>query len=175
MIRAALMRVLRRRATIITLIGITVLPACAVQAATGDGRRSAWATVNVCNTAASPNTIGIRASVPGVRNRSETRYVRFVVQYYSRDKKRWYRVSEGGDSGYLRAGRGRRSRQLGRSFRIEPPRGESVLLRGKVYFQWRVKGKGVVRRTRAVTRKGHRSSAGDDPSGYSAATCTIDA
>ncbi len=167
------MRVLRRRATIITLIGITVLPVCAVQAATSVDRRSAWATVNVCDTAASPNTIGIRALVPGARSRSETRHVRFVVQYYSREDERWYRVTEGGDSGYLKAGRGRKARQLGRSFRIEPPRGESVMLRGRVYFQWRVNGKGVVRRARAVTRKGHRSSAGDDPSGYSAATCTI--
>lgn len=166
------MRLLRRRSVIITLFGIAVVAPCAAQAATADDARDPWATVNVCDTTGSPNTIGIRASVPGVRTAVEERFMRIVVQYYSRTDDRWYGVAEGGDSGYLSAGKGRRARQLGRSFRIEPLRGEPVLLRGKVFFQWRAKGV-VVRSATALTRKGHRSSAGDDPPGYSAATCTI--
>ena len=169
------MRVLRRRTVIITLFGIAVTPVCAAQAAPADDTRDPWATVNVCDTAGSPSTIGIRASMPGLRSSSaEQRYMRFVVQYFSREDDRWYRIAEGGDSGYIQA-KGRKLRQLGRSFRIEPTPGEPVLLRGKVYFQWRVKGQGVVRSANVVTRKGHRSSAGDDPPGYSAATCTITA
>lgn len=169
------MRVLRHRAVIITLFGVAVVPVPCAQAAPADDTRDPWATVNVCDTSDAPNTIGIRASVPGLRNSSaEQRYMRFVVQYFSREDERWYRVAEGGDSGYIQA-KGRKARQLGRSFRIEPTPGEPVLLRGKVYFQWRVKGQGVVRTAVALTRKGHRSSAGDDPPGYSAATCTISA
>jgi len=94
------------------------------------------------------------------------------VQYYSRADERWYRLAAGDDSGYLSIGKGRRARQFGRSLRIEPPARQSVLLRGRVYFQWRVKG-AVVRSASERTRKGHRSNTGDDPEGYSASTCTI--
>ncbi len=168
------MRVLRRRAVIITLFAVAVTPVCAAPAGAADESRDPWATVNVCDTDAAPNTIGIRASVPGVRNGSEERYLRFVVQYFSREDARWYRIAEGGDSGFLPAGKGRKARQQGRSFRIEPMPGQPVQLRGRVFVQWRVKER-VVRSASALTRKGHRSSAGDDPAGYSAATCTITA
>lgn len=169
---AALMRVLRRRSAIITLIAVGVLPIAVAQAAPADDGRDPWATVNVCDTAGAPDTIGIRASMPGLRGGQEERYMRFVVQYFSRADNRWYRVAAGGDSGYLSIGKGRKPRQFGRSFRIEPMAGQSVLLRGRVSFQWRVKGQ-VVRRAHALTRKGHRSNTGDDPAGYSASTCTI--
>ena len=166
------MRLLRRRAVIITLFCLAVGQASAAQAAPAADTREPWATVNVCDTSGSPDTIGIRASMPGSRSGREERYMRFVVQYFSRADDRWYRVAAGGDSGYLSIGPGRRTRQFGRSFRIQPPAGRSVLLRGRVQFQWRVKGE-VVRRAGAVTRKGHRSNTGDDPTGYSASTCTI--
>jgi hypothetical protein len=166
------MRLLRRRAVIITLFAVAVAPTSLAQAAEADDAADTWATVNVCDTADAPNTIGIRASMPGSHKGQEERYMRFVVQYFSRSDDRWYRVAAGGDSGYLSIGKGRKARQFGRSFRIEPLEGESVLLRGRVYFQWRVKGD-AVRRANELTRKGHRSSAGDDPAGYSAATCTI--
>ncbi len=163
------MRLLRRRAVIITLFAVLVGSAALAQAAPPDDH---WATVNVCDTTGAPNTIGIRASMAGLRSGQEERYMRFVVRYYSRVDDRWYRIGAGGDSGYLSIGKGRKPRQFGRSFRIEPVPGQPVLLRGRVYFQWRVKG-AVVRRANALTRKGHRSNTGDDPAGYSASTCTI--
>ena len=149
-----------------------IAAAAAAQAASDSDTRRPWATVNVCDTRDFPNTIGIRASMPGSRSGREERYMRFVVQYYSRADRRWHRVAAGGDSGYLAIGAGRKPRQFGRSFRIEPVRGRSVLLRGRVFFAWRLRGK-VVRRASARTRRGHRSNAGDDPRGYSASTCTI--
>jgi len=166
------MRVLRRRAVIITLLSLAVGTASMAQAAPAAEAGDPWATVNVCDTAGAPDTIGIRASMPGSRSGQEDRYMRFVVQYYSRADERWYRLAAGDDSGYLSIGKGRRARQFGRSLRIEPPAGPSVLLRGRVYFQWRVKG-AVVRSASERTRKGHRSNTGDDPEGYSASTCTI--
>jgi len=169
MISAALMRLLRRRPVIITLICLVVGPAAVVPAAQAD---DAWATVNVCDTADAPDTIGIRASMPRSRSGQEERYMRFVVQYFSRADKRWYAIAAGGESGWLSIGKGRKARQFGRSFRIEQRAGRQVLLRGRVFFQWRVKGE-VVRRASALTRKGHRSNTGDDPEGYSASTCTI--
>src|SRR4051812_21078714 len=115
--RAALMRLLRRRALIITLIGAAVGPVAVAQAAAADDAREPWATVNVCDTDAAPNTVGIRASMPGSRSGQEERYMRFVVEYHSRADERWYRIAAGGDSGYLSIGKGRKARQFGRSFR----------------------------------------------------------
>ena len=166
------MRLLRRRAVIITPFCIAVAPVVVAPAARAADARDLWATVNVCDTSNAPDTIGIRASMPGSRSGREERHVRFIVQYFSRADDRWYNVADGGDSGYLSIGSGRRTRQFGRSFRIEPLPGRPVLLRGRVFFQWRVKGE-VVRRAVALTHKGHRSNTGDDPAGYSAVTCTI--
>jgi hypothetical protein len=167
------MRLLRRRVQIITLFALLVGPIAAAGAVTTDDARQPWATVNVCDTAAAPNTIGIRASMPGSRSGQELMYMRFVVQYFSRDDERWYRVAEGGDSGYLYVGKGRVVRQFGRSLRIDPLPGAPVLLRGRVWFQWRLKSGEVVRSASERTRKGHRSEAGADPPGYSASICTI--
>ena len=175
------MRLLRRRERIITarrLAGALLLaPALAPVASAAPKRipddRRLWATVNVCDTERWPDTIGIRGSMPGSRNDRETMWMRFQVQFLSDDDNKWHNVPEGGDSGFVPVGSARvKTRQAGRSFRISPKRGETVLLRGKVSFEWRVKD--VVTRT-AVERtlKGHRSSAGADPAGYTAATCTI--
>ena len=158
-----------RRAVIITLFGLAVGPAAVAPpaAARADDSAHPWATVNVCDTADSPDTIGIRASMPGSRSGKEERYVRFVVQYFSREDDRWYRVAQGGDSGYLSIGSGRRARQFGRSFRIEPLPGRSVAAARPGLLPVARQGR-VVRRASALTRKGHRSNTGDDPPGYSA-------
>ena len=167
------MRLLRCRAEIITLLALLVFAIGAAQAARASSdERRVWATVNVCDTADAPNTVGIRASMPGSRTGAEVRWMRFVVEYHSEAGERWRRVGAGGDSGWLRVGRGRGPRQFGRSFRIEPT-AEPVLLRGRVYFQWRTEGGDVLQRATARTRRGHRSDAGADPPGYSASTCTI--
>jgi hypothetical protein len=174
MVSAALSGPIRRRAEIVALALLLAGPIAAANARPRDDSRYLWATLNVCDTAAAPNTIGIRASMPGSRSGQEEMYMRFVVQYFSRADERWHHISEGGDSGYLYVGKGRRPRQFGRSFRIEPSPGEPVLLRGRVLFQWRVKS-AVVRQESEPTRRGHRSNAGADPPGYSASTCTITA
>ena len=79
------------------------------------------------------------------------------------------------------AQRGRRAQRLGLDarqggrtfFNVMPPAGKTtVLMRGKVNFEWRLRGE-VVRKASKVTTKGHKSSAGSFPDGYSEATCTI--
>jgi hypothetical protein len=135
--------------------------------------RFLWATVNVCDTERAPNTIGIRGSMPGWRDPREKMWMRFQVQYLSDSDGRWHRVTEGGDSGFVPVGSGRhKARQAGRSFRIDPNNGKPVVVRGRVSFQWRLRGE-VMRRAVARTRRGYASSAGADPPGYTAATCTI--
>src|SRR4051812_33408306 len=133
-----------------------------------------WATVNVCDTQASPDTIGIRGSIPGSGVRGEKMYLRFQVQYFSRSEKRWHNIAEGADSGWVTAGSARfRARQAGWGFRFTPPSdGSSFLLRGAVTFEWRASDR-VVRHARKRTTRGHRSAAGADPPGYSAAVCEL--
>jgi hypothetical protein len=140
-----------------------------------------WATVNVCDPAdpppeIGPDTIGIRASMPGSRDGREIMFMRFRVQFFKDADMRWHNVTQGGDSGWTRVGLARyKARQSGRYFRFSPPSGKpTVLLRGKVNFEWRLKGE-VVRKAATLTTKAHKSSAGSYPAGYSDATCTITA
>jgi hypothetical protein len=177
------MRVLRRRAWIITARpaagGLLLAAAALAPVATAGAQRTVessrhlWATVNVCDTERWPDTIGIRGSMPGSGDPRETMWMRFQVQFQSTVDGKWHNVPAGGDSGFVAAGSAQvKARQSGRSFRISPRKGQQVLLRGKVSFQWRVKD--VVKRSASMrTRKGHRSSAGSDPPGYTASTCTI--
>jgi hypothetical protein len=174
----------RRRPEIVTTrraVGAFLLATAAGPLALAHAQRDAgasrrlWATVNVCDTERWPDTIGIRGSMPGSGGGREAMWMRFQVQFLAADDRRWHDVPEGGDSGFVYVGPARdTARQAGRSFRISPKKGEEVLLRGRVFFEWRLKGD-VVRRASTRTRKGHRSSAGSDPPGYTASTCTITA
>ena len=136
------------------LLALVAVPADA-------GARTLWATVNVCDTAAHPDEIGIRAALPASRAG-----VRFRVQYREAASGRW-RWVEAADSGWHRA---RRARESGWSFEVA---GDGTrILRGVVNYRWKRNG-AVVRRARRVTEVGHRSTAGADPADFSAATCRI--
>ena len=182
MVRAALIRLRRRRVAVITnrraaamlLLALVAGPLAAADARRARGAsRHLWATVNVCDTARWPDTIGIRGSMPGSKDRRGAMWMRFQVQFLAAGDGKWHNVPAGGDSGFVYVGPARfKAGQAGRSFRISPRKGERVLLRGRVSFEWRLKGE-VVRRASVRTRKGHRSSAGSDPPGYTASTCTI--
>jgi len=175
-----------RTGIVAVLVIACALPVAAVaqkrKVVTVDGSRHLWATVNVCDPAdppaeeIGPDTIGIRASMPGSRDGREVMYMRFRVQFFKEADQKWHNVSNGGDSGWQRAGLARyKARQSGRYFRFSPPSGQAtVLLRGKVNFEWRLRGE-VTRRAVKLTSKGHKSSAGSFPAGYSEATCVITA
>jgi hypothetical protein len=158
------------------VIAIAALLATAAPADAADPRNSRhlWATVNVCDTERNPDTLGIRASMPGSGRKKETMWMRFRVQYFSEREELWHNfTSKGADSGAIRVGRHARFRfrQSGFSFPFSPEVGDRYLLRGSVEFQWRRRGK-VVRRVRELTSAGHKTSVAD-PKGYSAATCEI--
>jgi hypothetical protein len=133
-----------------------------------------WATVNACDTADKPNTIGIRASMPGSGFTKERMFVRLQVQYVSALDGKWHNVGEGGDSGWLPLGSGRfRARQAGTDFTFKAPdAGRTLRLRGAATFEWRV-GDDVVRRARKRTEAGHPGTRGSSPPGFSAATCDL--
>jgi hypothetical protein len=148
------------RALVAALVAGAALPASAAAAP--------WATVNVCDTAAHPDTIGIRASMPG-SPRGARAGMRFQVQYLAAG--RWRAVA-GTDSGWRGVGvTAGAAIESGWTFKFASPVGR-VTLRGFVRFRWRRHGH-TVRRAHRVTSAGHRSRIGADPAGYSAATCAL--
>jgi hypothetical protein len=128
-----------------------------------------WATVNVCDTAKQPDTIGIRASMPGTP-KGVRLSMRFRVQYKV-DADTWADV-EDADSGWRVVGTAKGVPvESGWSFSFAKP-SKAVTLRGVVRFRWR-KGDTMPRSAEVATEGGHRSAAGSDPVGYSAATCAL--
>ena len=158
----------------VVLTSLTVL-ACAVPLWAADSAvaRSGnlWATVNVCDTASSPNDMGVRARMPG-DGRRHRMYMRFTAQY--KVGSRWKAVSGKGRSPWLYAGSALfRTQERGYTFSFDAPKaGTSYTMRGLVQFQWRTKSGTVLRRTHLYTEGGHPSR-GADPKGYSAPRCTI--
>jgi hypothetical protein len=128
-----------------------------------------WATVNVCDTAKQPDTIGIRASMTGSPKGVRVS-MRFRVQYKEADGT-WADV-ENADSGWRGLGTAKGIPvESGWSFTFTRP-AKAVTLRGVAKFRWR-KGDALPRTDEVVTDGGHRSSAGADPAGYSAANCEL--
>lgn len=162
---------MRCRGSLALVLLVLTAPGVAVARAS-DPARDLWATVNVCDTRTYPDTIGVRGSMPGSGRRRDTLFMRFGAQYFDPVGKRWHNLTRGGDSGWVRVGNGRAAREAGHLFRFAPPAGRSYQLRGVVAFEWR-RGRRVLRHERRSTTEGHRSSAGADPAGYSAAVCVV--
>ena len=148
--------------------------ACALAAAPSGhaASKDLWATVNVCDTAGSPNKMGVRARMPG-DGRRHRMYMRFSAQFKNA-KGKWVPVSGKGASRWLYAGSALfKTQELGYTFSFDAPKaGSSYLMRGLVQFQWRAKSGAVVRRTHMYTEAGHPTH-GSDPKNFSAARCTV--
>jgi hypothetical protein len=154
-----------------------------------------WATVNICDTATAPNSMGVRAGMPG--NASGQRmFMRFRAEYWSRARQDWAAVAGSGVSTWVYAGPARfERRQAGWTFEFAPPpAGVNFTMRALVEFQWRKPGRALERRpslkrraalrprashtrvVRSVTRAtetGIRGVDGGDPAGTSKAMCLI--
>jgi hypothetical protein len=155
------------------LFGVPALSGAAAKPKAGSSASMLWATVNVCDTAEHPDTIGIRGSMPGSGVRAQDMYMRFQLQYFAADDKKWHNIGATGDSGFIAVGSAKyRQRQSGRNFTVQPPRTGAFKLRGAVTFEWR-SGTEVVRRERKRTTAGRGSTAGADPKGFSTATCDV--
>ena len=138
------------------------------------GSVSLWATIDVCNSAAHPDTIGIRGSMPGTGDAHELMYMSFRVEYRSAPGI-WHYLGGAGQSGFVAVGNGASlARQAGQDFEVAPRASGSYLLRGVAEFEWRLHGRTVASAVRA-TRAGPIAAAGADPPGFSATTCRIQA
>jgi len=134
-----------------------------------------FATVNACDTGPRPDTIGIRASMPG-NGTGQRLYMRFQVQFY--DAARALYVNSGPATRFIHVGSARfRTTQAGYEFEFDaPPAGTEYTLRGLVSFEYRARRKGklvVVKRARRITKAGYRRVEGGDPPGTSEAVCVI--
>jgi hypothetical protein len=156
-------------------VALALALAAPAAARTPDVRSSPdlWSTINVCDTAAHPDTIGIRGSMPGIGRRAAL-WMRFQVQFLARADGKWHNLDASADSTWKKLGVARnRVIESGQNFTFLPPAdGGAHMLRGAVWFKWMARGR-VVRKLREITEGGHRSTAGADPAGYSGAICQI--
>jgi hypothetical protein len=162
------------------LVALAVLPLAAPASAAPN--KELWATVNICDTPAHPDEMGVRAAMPGDGTR-ERMYVRFLAQSWSIRRHRWVRVGGQGRSPWLYAGSARfRSGQAGWTFSFDPPAGTVPVVRALAVFEWRERrarrgsrrGRWVVvMRRRRVTRAGIEGVDDGDPPGFSQASCSI--
>jgi hypothetical protein len=174
---------------LLALAAAGTLAACATASA-APAPKGLWATVDICDSIAHPNQMGVLASIPGNGTRQRM-FIRFRAQFYDSSRKVWLPVKQkqnagtppvAATSGWRPAGRATQNRaELGWTFSLQPPgAGSAFVLRGVVDFQWRVTRrtksghrKTVVVRTLHANTKGEHPSKVADPPGYTSGTCEI--
>jgi hypothetical protein len=131
-----------------------------------------WATIDVCNPADQPNTVGVRGSMPGDDHSKDQMYMSFRLQYMNATTKQWVDLSKTAPA-FVAVGAAKTARQGGSSFELKPVTGNPAFtMRGVVDFQWR-HGATVEYTVSRPTTAGHRSLTGADPKGFTAASCKI--
>ncbi len=135
--------------------------------------RALWATIDLCNPSDQPDYVGIRGSMPADGHRGDKMYMAFRLQYMDTATDKWVDLASPKAPVYTYVGPSSIVRQGGRSFQLVPRPGKpAATLRGVVSYQWR-RGSTVLQSTTRPTTAGHKSLAGADPAGYSAASCLI--
>jgi uncharacterized membrane protein len=122
--------------------------------ATASATPRLWATVNICDTGTSPDSMGIRAGMPG--NASGQRmFMRFRAEYWSRSQQDWAPVAGSGVSPWVYVGPARHERrQAGWTFEFAaPPAGVTFTMRALVEFQWRRADQSVALKRRSGKRR----------------------
>lgn len=171
----------RRLATALAVVIAGLVPAALAWAKRGPSRAAqiraavqraaassdTWATVNICNTGAHPNTIGVRAQMPSLGLDARLSMV-FQVEYRSAKDHVFKPVP--GSAMTVPIGSSRMGlRQSGVTLPLTPHAGT---LRGVVGLQWSVNGQ-VVGSTSRVTTAGHPNADFGDPLHHSAAICVM--
>jgi hypothetical protein len=163
------------------LVAVLAGLGASAQAAAAPAPKNLWATVNICDTAAHQNQMGVRASMPGNGTR-EGMWMRFHAQFYTAKTRKWADVKGNGVSPWQSMGSARvKSQQAGYTFSFaQPTAGHAFVLRGVVDFQWRIKRRTrsgrlrtIIVRTLHANTKGQHPADGADPPNYSSGTCEI--
>jgi hypothetical protein len=165
------------RRLVLVPLGVVLLSASASAAPS----KELWATVNICDTPAHPDSMGVRAAMPGNGTR-ERMYVRFQAQVWSFRVQRWRGLRGKGRSPWLYVGPARfRSQQAGWTFDFDRSEGKAFLVRALAVFEWRKRKARhpqrarweVVMRRRRITRGGILGVNGGDLPGTSIDSCWI--
>ncbi len=161
---------MRRHLATAFVLSAAVLGAAAPAGAAG---APAWASVNVCDSAASPNGVGVRASLPGDGSDAQMS-ARFTVQWLNPRSGAWEPAEGVPSSPWLSAGSARQlSGQMGWTFEFDQPApGTGFQIRGLAELQWR-HGATVVRRDSQVTSGGLAGVDAGEPLGTSLASCIL--
>jgi hypothetical protein len=128
-----------------------------------------WATINICNTRAHRDSIGIRGQMPALGFPARLA-MKIQVDYWVAAAKAFKPVPGSGARAVARLGTVVDGlQQGGHTFRFKPGAG---LLSGTITFQWVRMGRMIGRISKQVTG-GHRTVDHGDPPHHTAATCTI--
>jgi hypothetical protein len=131
--------------------------------------RQLWATINICNTRAHRDNIGIRGQMPALGFPARLRMT-IQVDYWVLTAQAFKPVPGADARAVARLGTvGVGQQQGGHTFQFKPGAG---LLSGTITFQWILGGKVVGQISKQATG-GHRAVDQADPPHHSAATCTI--
>jgi hypothetical protein len=180
----------RRGAVLLVLLGPFALLALATPASSSarahkrshakpaDGARALlrspelWATIDVCNTAKQPDTVGVRGSMPGDGHAHDQMLMSFHLQYLNAVNQ-WVELEGAASSAFIVVGDGAATRQGGTSFTLKPHAGKSTFkLRGIVMFKW-MHANTIVETARKPTTALHEATEGAEPKGFSAAACSV--
>ncbi len=127
-----------------------------------------WATINICDTTAHPNTVGIRGQMPALGFAARLRMV-FGIDLWDPTGGGSFKalrgVAQPSEDGVQRGG----TWQTGVLLRFPPHTG---LVRGRVTFEWRM-GSRRIGHSDEVTQPGHTDARYSDPSGFSAGRCRL--
>lgn len=131
--------------------------------------RGLWATVNVCNTRAYPDRIGLRGQMPALGFPAQLSMT-IQVDYWDTVKKAFVPVPGNYARAVARLGTAVDGlQQGGHTFHFRPGSG---LLSGTIKFQWMRMGK-VIGQISKRAAGGHRGVDAGHPAHHSAATCRI--
>ncbi len=130
--------------------------------------RRLWATVNICNSTRYPEVIGIRGQLPGLPFASRVSMT-IGVDYADSAHPGTFTplpgVAERISGGVQTSG----TWQAGVRLRFKAGTG---LLRGRITMQW-TRGGHAIGQLAVVSSAGHTDARYSDPSGFSAASCTL--
>ncbi len=129
--------------------------------------RTLWATVNICDTRADPNVLGVRGQLPSL-GFAAWLSMEIHLNYYNQARKAF--VADPGTVRTIRLGRSAHGLQQGGA--TYTFKGSTPVLEATVRFIWRRSGR-LLGTTRAVTTAGHPSADFGSPPRFSAATCRI--
>lgn len=143
-----------------------------IQAAVTSAERSPdlWATVNVCTSDPSGDSVGIRGQMPSL-GYAASLSMNISVSYWNATDSMFEPANA---TATVSLGKGTHGiHQGGVNFPFSPPTsGSTYVVRGSITFEWTVAGKVVGKITRN-TGHGYANVGFSNPPGFSAGTCTL--